>query len=448
MPRAAAGPRLQLLGPDNKHGAKPRKGFFAYKWYILDRVNGKEIERSTGVEFHSSSLSGRELAEKALGDYLARKGLSEKPAGPAEPEAVRIADILTLYAEEHAAKHTAAPERIGYAIDALLAWFGDKPVSFITKQTRRDYAESRVVERRDSNTGELYVVGPAEGSTVRRELGVLDAAARHAVGEGRLRHYPQGMWLPAKNEARQRWLTRSDAAALLWAIHKRPRARYMLLFALTGLYMGARREAILSLQWAPNREGGYVNLDAPQPYIDFLPQGARQSNKRRAISPIPDRLVRFLRYARQKAQTPYVIEASRLETLPDGSRKRVMGRVQDVKTSFRRACLDAGLCDPVLDKRGRQTFDDEGNPIMEPNASPHTLKHTCITWLLQDGIDPWQVAGFVHTSLETITRTYGHHCPNRLQAAKDAPRGRGVVSQAPAAPANRRGPADVVRLRA
>ncbi len=440
MPRASEGARLKLLGPDNKHGAKPRRGFSRYVWYIMDRVAGKEVERSTGIEFRSNSLSGRDAAEKALGDYIARKNLTQKPAGPADPEAMRIADVLTIYAEEHAAKHVKDPERIGYAIDRLLEFWGNKTVDDITKGSRRQYAEQRIVERRAPKTGEIVVVGRAESSTVRRELGTLDAACRYAVGEKRLKFFPDDQWLPHKAEARQRWLTRSEAAALLWAIRKQRKAQHLALFVLIGLYMGARRESILSLQWASNAEGGWVDLS--QGHIDFLPQGAAQSIKQRAISPIPNRLLRFLRYARQKTRR-YVIETERPETLPDGRTVLALGRVQSVKRSFATACIEAGLCDEVTDAQGRIVNGDDGNPLLEPNATPHTLKHTCITWLLQDGVDPWQVAGFVRTSLETITRVYGHHCPNRMQDAKEARRGRGAEP-----PLSQRQSADVVRLQA
>jgi integrase len=53
------------------------------------------------------------------------------------------------------------------------------------------------------------------------------------------------------------------------------------------------------------------------------------------------------------------------------------------------------------------------------DASPHTLKHTAITWMLQSGADMWSVAGFTGTSLKTIESTYGHHAPEYLEAARD-----------------------------
>ena len=72
--------------------------------------------------------------------------------------------------------------------------------------------------------------------------------------------------------------------------------------------------------------------------------------------------------------------------------------VANVKRSFATACRAAGL---------------EG-------VTRHTLRHTCITWLVQRGVSLWEVGGFVGATAETIERTYGHHAPDYLQNARTA----------------------------
>jgi integrase len=47
-----------------------------------------------------------------------------------------------------------------------------------------------------------------------------------------------------------------------------------------------------------------------------------------------------------------------------------------------------------------------------PGISPHTLRHTAATWLMQRGADPWQAAGYLGMSLEVLLNTYGHHHPD------------------------------------
>jgi integrase len=56
-----------------------------------------------------------------------------------------------------------------------------------------------------------------------------------------------------------------------------------------------------------------------------------------------------------------------------------------------------------------------------PNAlgkvTPHTLRHTAATWLMQAGVDMWEAAGFLGMSVAVLEKTYGHHHPNHLQNA-------------------------------
>jgi integrase len=54
------------------------------------------------------------------------------------------------------------------------------------------------------------------------------------------------------------------------------------------------------------------------------------------------------------------------------------------------------------------------------DVTPHTLRHTAATWLMQGGTDLWIAAGFLGMSVETLERTYGHHHPDfQAQAAKN-----------------------------
>ena len=50
-------------------------------------------------------------------------------------------------------------------------------------------------------------------------------------------------------------------------------------------------------------------------------------------------------------------------------------------------------------------------------VTPHTLRHTAATWLMQRGVPTWEAAGFLGMSPEVLQDTYGHHHPDHLHGA-------------------------------
>jgi integrase len=53
-------------------------------------------------------------------------------------------------------------------------------------------------------------------------------------------------------------------------------------------------------------------------------------------------------------------------------------------------------------------------------VTPHTLRHTAATWLMQRGVTIWEAAGFLGMSPEVLQDTYGHHHPDHLHGAAAA----------------------------
>lgn len=336
--------------------------------YIVWYEGGRKRRRSTGT-------ADRREAEAELGAFLRERQLSDRPAGPAEPGGYPIAAALDLYATLHA-PNTADPARIAYAIVPLVDFWGDQTVASITKQTCRAYATWR--ER-----------APA---TVRRELTTLRAALNFAFEEGRLTRVPH-VELPERPDGKDRWLTHGEAARLLNAARTgRSDVRlYLPLYILIGLYTGARPGAILSLRWPQ------VDLDAGR--IDFNPIGTRRTTKRKVKGqPIPGRLLTFLRLARQRGtDLGFVVHDS-------GARIRDIGGGwagdgdRAGNGSFGSACKRAGLA----------------------GVSPHTLRHTCGTWMAQRGVPLHMIGGWLgHTDART-TELYAHHHPDFMDDARRA----------------------------
>ena len=154
------------------------------------RDSGLYIIRD-GSRFHSTGTRDSREAEAALARYIAER---DRPAGPATPGRMTVADALDIYGREHAPT-VRAPARIGYAIAALNPILGNLPVGSITGEVCRRYARTR-----DKASG-----------TIRKELGVLQAAVNYCHAEGYLTA-PVKVRLPAKPPARDRWLTRDEVA--------------------------------------------------------------------------------------------------------------------------------------------------------------------------------------------------------------------------------------------
>ena len=60
------------------------------------------------------------------------------------------------------------------------------------------------------------------------------------------------------------------------------------------------------------------------------------------------------------------------------------------------------------------------------NVTPHRLRHTAATWLMQRGVPVWIAAGYLGMSAETLERNYGHHHPDHLSEAVE-----GITSKKP-----------------
>lgn len=338
MPRPNRGPYLKFL---NKRGL----------YYIRWSEAGRTRERSTGT----SDLGE---AEATLSEFLARR---RSTAGPRDPGRLQVLEVLEDYATEHAPK-TAAPDRIGYALDALTPFWASNTVADVSEATCAAYGQHR---------------GVSDG-TVRRELSTLSAAIRYAHKKGRLTR-PVHVWLPPKPAGKDRWLERSEAAALMNAARHSKARLYLPLFVMLALRTGARKGAILDLRWP--------QVDLARGRIDFNAPGRRQTNKRRPVVPVGPRLLWFLRKARQRGtDLGYVVH--------DGDNTQL----GNIKTSFRGAVARAGLAD----------------------VTPHTLRHTAGTWMALAGIDLFKVARYLGHTHERTTELYAHHSPDYLRDAMEA----------------------------
>jgi integrase len=164
--------------------------------------------------------------------------------------------------------------------------------------------------------------------------------------------------------------------------------RHVARFILIGLYTGTRAGAIATASPFKQEGKSFVDLDAGIFYR--LAQGKRVTNKRQPPVPLPLRLLTHLRRWRRLG----IANAHFVEWRAKP--------VASVKTGFASAVRLAGLS------------------VAAGNVTPHTLRHTAATWLMQRGAPIWEAAGFLGMSEKTLRDVYGHHHPDYLRGAAHA----------------------------
>ena len=206
-------------------------------------------------------------------------------------------------------------------------------------------------------------------SSIDRSLRGLRAVLSWAVKHNWIREAPY-IETPGGSPPRDRWLSRDEAVRLIAACQE-PHVR---LFVLCALHTAARTRAVLDLTW------DRVDLDRR---VVLYPPANPRSRKRTAVVPMTDALYEALSGTREFAVSDWVIE--------------FRGKpVQSIKTGFRAAVRRAGIA----------------------HCTPHDLRRTCATWMVQDCVPLAKVARWLGDSEVMIEKVYGHHSPEYLADAR------------------------------
>ncbi len=168
---------------------------------------------------------------------------------------------------------------------------------------------------------------------------------------------------------------------------KRP-LRHLARLILLGIYSGTRAGTIASASPIPAVGRSFVDLERGRYYR--RQQGSAKTNKRQPTVPIPLRLLAHVRrWHRIDPEGKHFVEFN--------------GKpVSSVKTAFKSAVRLAGL---------------------GPGISPHTLRHTAATWLMQKGRTRGRPRAilecrwkFCSTPTATIIPTIGRCCRENRDA--------------------------------
>lgn len=383
MPRHSEPPRLHL------RAARIRDGKIRTHsaWVILDA--GKET--STGCR-----AEDRAGAEAALAAYIDSKHAepSRKKLQPIGE--ILIADVCSIYLRDVGPEH-AKPSATAATFVQLLAFWGEMTLEDINGRTCRDYVAWRCKMPRKASKPEVTgkparMVTPAGA---RRELEYLRAAVNYHQREGYHREIVT-VTLPKRGAARHRYLRRQELARMLWiawrmrenaVVVRGPRKgtpvetpkrplRHIARFLLVAAYTGTRAGAIGGAAFEPTPGHGWIDLKTGLFYRKD--QNAIETNKRQPTILIPRRLLMHLR--RWKKANPDQKFVVQFRGKP----------VKEVNKGFERIVQLAGLDGGVV---------------------PHTLRHTCATWLSQRGASMTDAAAFLGMSQALYEKVYRHHSP-------------------------------------
>lgn len=394
MPRPGKGPRLYLRTDRiNTATGRPLPDFY----FIRDGAT----QRSTGC-----GPDRLPEAERALAIYISEKWRpqtdhaqdqlnSQKPVG--------IAEVLSLYATERVPELASDPVSNAGYIRHLNSWWGDKYVRDVRRSTCKAYVQWRTSQ---AVLGAAKVSHLVSDQTARRELEVLSAAIGYWHAETPLPSRPK-VWLPAKSETSREALTRTEAAALLLAARgyrrdpldgwrklegsQRANRAHLCRFILVGLYTGTRSAAICALLWAESPKQAWVDLEAGMIYRRGR-QEREQRTKRRPVVKIPRRLLAHLRRWKRLDEAASARRGKPVNAIIHHGGDPIATRVTK---SFKAIARDASLHGPT----------------------PHWLRHTCATWLMENGADMWDAAAFTGMTTAVLEKHYGHHRPDHQSSA-------------------------------
>ena len=388
MPRRSKGPRLEL---QTGQGRTPI-------WIIRDGT--KNISTRCAE-------CDREQADAKLAEYILSKHDATKALRSGNPNETKIADVLIVEIKRIDAsklpKHR--KDELVNLYHRMANWFGDRIVGDLNGDLQERYAAERMRHVMRIVDGVRTVVLTDEPAPIAafRDLKLLAAAInryfKRKIGGVVSRFSPV---LPAAPEARERWLSRSEAARLIWAAWRARKAtklpgskgrhtsRHIARYILVGVYTGSRNGDICGAAVIPTIGRGYVDLE--KGIFKRKPDDKKETSKRQPTVPIPPRLLAHMRrWARLGISRQAVIEFN-------GAPVRVVSHGWETVVKL------AGL-----------TAKDKKQKIVR-----HTLRHTAITWYLDQGVDIEKVSLYCGVSVATIRKTYRHLMPGTFDSLLDA----------------------------
>lgn len=333
----------------DRSGLCKRKGS-PYWWASYTDASGKRTRRSTGT-------TDRKEAEALLAKWkLEAFRVKQWDASPS----YTFDELMIAYLHEHDI------ESVKWSLKRLFPFFTGKELDTLSGLDVRQYIQQRQGDG-------------VKPSTINKEIGLLSSAINWARREleWRIPNPAQGR-RQKEAEGRNRWLSKTEAAALIRAAEEATRAPHLVDFIRLGLNTGMRRGEMLGLEWRR------VDLSRGLIYLE----GRHQKNGKVGSVPL-NREARAALIRRASFRSQYCPDSPWVFCDKEGS------RIASIKKGFALAVQKAGLEDVHV----------------------HDLRRTCGSWLVQAGRPIHEVSALLrHSDIRVTDRVYAHLAPDNLRA--------------------------------
>lgn len=286
-----------------------------------------------------------------------------------KPGGLTVRQALEQYKTEHVERNVIAKRRAAYAIAHLKAFFKDTPLSEVDIPASRAYADARRSGQIGGGEKHLGRSRVGSDSTIRRELGLLVAAANHARKWKRITHDDMpSIDRPPEAYQEARWLTKDE---LRQAIDLCDDLR-LKAFIQIAYYTAGRRRSIETLRKDQiDLRQGRINLRGSNETVLQC-----KSKKRRPIVPL-------------FSEIRPVVE----RLMSESSNEWLFGDPNSMYVRYTKHMKRINL---------------------EHKGHPHILRHSRATHLLQRGASIYDVARLLGDTILAVDRVYGHHSPEHL----------------------------------
>lgn len=275
--------------------------------------------------------------------------------------AIRSDDVLIVLTQYSRESQAVAGARIRAALKPLKRFFIGKRTGDIDVPLCRQYTAYRMGE-------------DVSMSTVARELSTLRAACNHALKWKRITHEQKPTFeIPANLPRREVWLFKDELRTLI--AHSSPDLANFIRIAYG---TASRRRAVETLEWC--------QCDFNRRTISLDKRGARKTNKRRPVVPMGD-LYPLLKDLYDRRTNEWVLGSDR-----------------DLLPEFTKLCASVDLL---------EVKECDGRPA--GRITPHILRHSRATHLLEDGVSIYAVSKLLGDNPTTVQKTYGHICMTSLE---------------------------------